>query len=124
MNFTNEQIEKAKAAKNVEELLALAKENGMELTEEDAAKYFDEWHKEGELADDELNNVSGGGCQSNVYISDVDHSLCHNYVSARNGKTFYELGSKYSQCGTCIYLKMADGKGNYCNDYDITDHIK
>ena len=29
MNFTPEQIAKAKAAKSVEELLALAKENGM-----------------------------------------------------------------------------------------------
>ena len=60
MNFTPEQITKAKAAKSVEELLAIAKENGMELTEEEAAKYFAEWHKEGELSDEELNNVSGG----------------------------------------------------------------
>ena len=60
MNFTPEQITKAKAAKSVEELLAIAKENGMELTEDEAAKYFAEWHKEGELADEELNNVSGG----------------------------------------------------------------
>ena len=60
MEFTQEQITKAKAAKSVEELLAIAKENGMELTEEEAAKYFAEWHKEGELSDEELNNVSGG----------------------------------------------------------------
>ena len=35
MNFTPEQLTKAKAAKSVEELLALAKENGTELTEEE-----------------------------------------------------------------------------------------
>ena len=62
MKFTLEQLTKAKAAKNAEELLALAKENGMELTEEEAAKYFADLHKEGELSDDELDNVSGGGC--------------------------------------------------------------
>ena len=34
MNFTNEQLEKAKQAKTAEEFLALAKENGLELAEE------------------------------------------------------------------------------------------
>ena len=60
MKFTNEQLTKAKQTKSVEELIALAKENGMELTEEEAAKYFAELYKEGELADEELDNVAGG----------------------------------------------------------------
>ena len=60
MNFTQEQLTKAKAAKSAEELLALAKENGLELTEEEAKNYFEQWHKKGELADEELDNVSGG----------------------------------------------------------------
>ena len=60
MNLTQEQLTKAKSAKSVEELLALAKENGVELTEDEAKKYFAEWHREGELSDDELQNVSGG----------------------------------------------------------------
>ena len=38
MNFTPEQLEKAKQAKSAEELLALAKENGMELTEEESTE--------------------------------------------------------------------------------------
>ena len=38
--FTPELIEKAKSAKTPEELLALAKENDMELTEESAKAYF------------------------------------------------------------------------------------
>ena len=33
-SFTQEQIDKARACKNQEELLALAKEEGVELTEE------------------------------------------------------------------------------------------
>ena len=60
MKFTNEQLLKAKAAKSAEELLALAKENGMEMTDDEAKKYFSDLHKEGELSDDELDNVSGG----------------------------------------------------------------
>ena len=62
-NFSEELIEKAKQAKSVEELLALAKENGMEMTEEQATAYYAQLSpKSGELSDEELDNVSGGGC--------------------------------------------------------------
>lgn len=64
-NLTPEMIEKAKAAKTADELLALAKENGVEMTEESAAAYFAQLHPTaGELSDDELDNVAGGGCYS------------------------------------------------------------
>ena len=39
-NLTPELIAKAKAAKSAEELLALAKANNVELTEEEAKTYF------------------------------------------------------------------------------------
>lgn len=66
MEMNNELIAKAKHAKNPEELLALAKENGVELTEESAKAYFNQLNpKTGELADDELDNVADGGCQKN-----------------------------------------------------------
>ena len=58
-----ELIEKARAAKTPEELMTLAKENGTELTEAEAASYFAQLHpKTGELSDEELDNVAGGGC--------------------------------------------------------------
>lgn len=60
-SFSPEQIEKAKASKSPEELLSLAKENGLDMTEEQANTYFEELNKIGELSDDELDNVSGGG---------------------------------------------------------------
>lgn len=60
MKFTSEQLAKAKAAKSAEELLALSEENGLKLSEEEAEKLFARWHKEGALADEELDNVSGG----------------------------------------------------------------
>ena len=61
-----ELIVKAKQAKTPEELMSLAKENNMEMTEESAKAYFEQLHpKTGELSDDELDNVAGGGCYSN-----------------------------------------------------------
>ena len=63
--MNTELIAKAKEAKSPEELMALAKENGIELTEEAASTYFNQLNpKMGELADDELDNVAGGGCYS------------------------------------------------------------
>ena len=55
---------KAKQAKSAEELLTLAKENDIELTEESANAYFEQLRKVGELSDDELDNVAGGGCHA------------------------------------------------------------
>lgn len=64
-NYTPEMIEKAESAVSADELLALAKENGCEMTEDEAKTYFEQLNpKCGELGDDELDNVSGGGCGS------------------------------------------------------------
>ena len=61
MKISKELLEKAKTAKTAEELLAMAKAEKIELTEEEAAKVFAELHKMGELSDEELDNVAGGG---------------------------------------------------------------
>ena len=61
MENNKELFAKAKAAETPEALLTLAKENGMEMTDESAAAYFDRLNpKTGELSDSELDNVSGG----------------------------------------------------------------
>jgi len=61
-HFNEEAIAKAKQAKNVEDLLTLAKESGVEMTAEQAQEYFAQLNpKSGELADDELDNVAGSG---------------------------------------------------------------
>ena len=61
-HFDEEAIAKAKQAKSVEELLTLAKESGVEMTAEQAQEYYTQLNlKSGELADDELDNVAGGG---------------------------------------------------------------
>ena len=63
-NLTPELIAKAKAAKSAEELLELAKENGVDLTEDESKTCFEQLHANTEISDDELEAVSGGGiCQ-------------------------------------------------------------
>ena len=65
MNISKELLEKAKQAKTAEELLAMAKAENLELTEEEAVKAVAELKRSGELADEELDNVTGGcGYQS------------------------------------------------------------
>ena len=51
-------VEKVKGAKSVEELKTLAKDSGVELTEEEAKELFDSLS--GALSDEDLNGVSGG----------------------------------------------------------------
>ena len=59
-NLTPELIAKAKTAKSAEELLVLAKENSVELTEEEAKIYFEQLNANVALSDDDLDAVSGG----------------------------------------------------------------
>ena len=61
-NFNAEMIKKAKAAKSAEELLEIAKANGVEMTADEAKTYFAQLDsKSGELGDDDLDAVAGGG---------------------------------------------------------------
>lgn len=48
------------AAKSVDEIIALAKESGIELTPEKAEELLRNYDKFRELSDDDLDNVSGG----------------------------------------------------------------
>lgn len=59
-----ELLEKAKQAASAEELLAIAKENGVALSEAEADAYFKELNhpdeQSSELSDDALEEVAGG----------------------------------------------------------------
>lgn len=60
MNFTNEMIAKAGKAASAEELIEMAKAEGVELTAEEAEQYFKFLHGSRELTDEELDQVAGG----------------------------------------------------------------
>lgn len=55
-------IKKARQAANPEELLALADAENVELSEENAEAAFAQLHVWGELSDNELDSMAGGGC--------------------------------------------------------------
>ena len=57
--ITKEMLEKALQCETVEDLLALAKAEGIELTKEEAEAYLDEL-SECELKDGDLKHIAGG----------------------------------------------------------------
>ena len=61
--ITKEMLMKAMKCKDAEELMALAKTGGIELTGEEAKAYMAEL-TDFELDADTLKNVAGGGCYS------------------------------------------------------------
>ena len=89
-NLTPELIAKAKAAKSAEELLALAKDNNMELTEEEAKTYFEQLNANSAVSDDELELVAGG---SFLGIS------CPGESDSEEGKKEIVIASK--KCPKC-----------------------
>lgn len=55
-----EVLKKVKGATSVEEVLAIAREDGMELSIENAEKIYNHVNQNRELSDDELERVVGG----------------------------------------------------------------
>lgn len=89
----NELLKKAKEAKSVEELLSIAKENDFEMSKEEAQAYFTQLHQSGELSDEELDNVAGGGCYG------------------KDGRLILSIGAtgyncKHWQCKSCGHRKI------------------
>lgn len=60
MKLTKEILDQLKAAKNVEELVSLAKEQGIDLTQEAAKDLYEKLSKATELTDEMLDEVAGG----------------------------------------------------------------
>ena len=56
-NLTPELIAKAKTAKSAEELLELAKANGVLLSEKEAKTYYEQFNTTAPLSDDDLEAV-------------------------------------------------------------------
>ena len=97
MKLSKELLEKAKQAKTAEELLAIAKAENVELTEEEAAKAFAELNKTGEISDEELDNVAGGGCYSDGgRLKTTSGYKCKHYADGQ---------STYGIKGTCCRCK-------------------
>ena len=101
MKMNNELIAKAKEAKTAEELMALAKESGEEITEESAKAYFDLLNpKTGELSDDELDNVSGGGCYNGDRLVISVMHYCDEWRCKDDGSQC-SIQGPLACCNTC-----------------------
>ena len=59
--ITKEMVEKALQVKDIEDLMAMAKAEGIDLTMEEAEAYLAELD-DVELDDNQLKGVAGGGC--------------------------------------------------------------
>ena len=135
--MTNELMEKAKAAKSAEEIFALAKENQYPMDADQAAALFAQLHTAGELSDEELDAVSGGGCKYKGYTVVTCDVKCftgqfdRNYgVKVHGNKSEWGLikrtdhhalrllwaGNCFTEygCGECSHLAFAGGTG-YCD---------
>ena len=123
-----ELILKAKKAKSAEELLSLAKENCMELNEESAKAYFEQLHKTGEVSDDELDNVSGGGCKTSdghtivtcltdcftgEFVQVCKDDLKPGSLEETWHNSAFMLYGETQVCGKCVHLGFKHGIG-YC----------
>ena len=122
-NFTPEMIEKAKAAKSAEELLELAKANNVEMTADEAATYFAQLNpKSGELSDDDLDNVAGGGCHDSVGKG------CHPDVQITSSHSCPKCSSKIGFIATkkgygayFVFCKSCDTEIGNCLDIDYVE---
>ena len=68
--ITKEMIEKAMQCKTADELIALAKTGGYEMTKEEAEAYMTEL-SDFELESIELKNIAGGKCYMRTPLDDM-----------------------------------------------------
>ncbi len=117
--FTPELIEKARQMKSIAELIALAEENGITLSEDEVKAYFAQLQKSGELSDDELDSVAGGGCGSSKKKLPLVNSydICKNFKCNRCGGSGFPQSTHQCSgartvmtncCGCCSYHLFSD----------------
>ena len=101
MEMSKELITKAKEAKTPEELMVLAKENGTEMTEESAEAYYNLLHPQnGEVSDDELDNVAGGGCHNGGKLVVSVMHYCDEWRCKDDGSQC-DIDGILVNCNTC-----------------------
>ena len=122
-NLTPEMIEKAKVAKSAEELLALAKENNVEMTADEATIYFAQLNpKSGELDDDDLESVAGGGCHDIMgkgHYSDVQ--ITDSHACPKCGSKIGFIATKRGYGAFFVFCKADDTEIGLCLDIDYVE---
>ncbi len=105
-----ELLEKAKLAEKAEELITLAKENGFDLTEEEAEAYFAKLNpKAGVLADDELDDAAGGERCGTIYDSGRPVITAFNSCEYFEREKTREKIPNGGYCKNCVWSEMRTG---------------
>ncbi|MGN0308012.1 MAG: hypothetical protein ACI4DN_07330 [Lachnospiraceae bacterium] len=129
-NLMAELKEKAKAAKTPEEIQAIARENGIEdFSLESAKAYYEQLHKEGELSDEELDNVAGGACYTDDgrMVTTIANFCEDGHRCKKCGRNFIHEGHapdcfEGPNCKDCKHMSYEKGlwlcnyEGNRKND--------
>ena len=106
-NLTPELIAKAKTAESAEKLFEIAKENGVELTAEEAKTYFAQLNANGAVSDDELDVVAGG-CgetyKAGTKVRFTDGTVCPKCRSTFGIVGFKTSTGNYVMCAHCAML--------------------
>ena len=122
MQFLKDVLEKAKAAETAEQLLEIAKAEGVELTAEEAEMAFAQLHKAGELADEELDNVTGGiRCDSTptpVEEADREEDVVYAYKIGQSVEVYQTWDSTKRATVTRQYAYKTNN-GRYCPGYEV-----
>lgn len=112
MDFTAEMIVKAKKASSAEELLELAKAEGIAMTESEAAEYFKLLHTNGQLSDEELDQIAGGKGEKPTPQPKY-HKGQHLWVGYPTTQNYLEIEVLWPE-----FYTASDGWRYYCrNEY-------
>lgn len=120
MIFTEELMHKARESKSAEEIITLAKENGVNITEAQAEEYFKMLCPvNGKISDEELDNVSGGyetvTVNGETFVRVEAHAMCiTGHYTAVTGQSTDSLGS----CTDCGHLNNTNTGVCYCGYYE------
>ena len=117
----NEMIMKGKEANTVEELKEMAVKENWNISDEEANAYFDELQKYktsniGELSDDELDDVSGGGCYKGKRLVVTTMHSCMEW-SCKCGNPSNMTPGELVNLGRCPKCRRGKTCGNcrYCS---------
>lgn len=120
-NFTLEQLQDAKAAKSPAELIEKAKEQGIDITLEQASAFLD--GQASEISDEELDNVAGGAC-----CEQTQNEKWKEAAAAEGRTIFCEVVgiNAYARCDFCfarssLYARQKEVRKN---GYDLYKDVK
>ncbi len=124
--MNEELIAKARQASSSEEIMKIAEENDIEMCKEEAEMIYKQLHTSGEVSDEELESVAGGGCKGSGGLTIVTSACkCFNgqfeQADLSRSSDMQIMWSVFSGggnntkkvCGECKHLVFKSGIG-YC----------